>query len=117
MGHYDDIIHLQHPTSPKHPRMPLGDRAAQFAPFAALTGYDAAIKETARLTDSQIELDENAKAELDQMLRQIYDQLPDAPSVVITYFEPDRMKSGGYSSTKNCPSNSLAGYTMCSTRF
>ena len=54
MGHYDDIIHLQHPTSPKHPRMPLGDRAAQFAPFAALTGYDAAIKETARLTDSQI---------------------------------------------------------------
>ena len=64
-GPYDDIIHLPHPTSPKHPRMSIHDRAAQFAPFAALSGHSAALAETARLTDRRIELDEDTRAELD----------------------------------------------------
>ena len=59
-GPYDDIINLPHPTSAKHPRMPLSDRAAQFAPFAALSGHSAALVETARLTDQRMELDEDA---------------------------------------------------------
>lgn len=65
---YDDIINLPHHTSLKHPRMPMIDRAAQFSPFAALTGYDAAVKETARLTDERIELDESTKMVLDEKL-------------------------------------------------
>ena len=64
-GPYDDIISLPHPTSAKHPRMPLSDRAAQFAPFAALSGHSAALAETARLTDQRMELDEDARAALD----------------------------------------------------
>ena len=60
-GPYDDIINLPHPTSTKHPRMPMSDRAAIFSPFAALTGYDSAIKETGRLTDERIELDRGLK--------------------------------------------------------
>ena len=64
-GPYDDIINLPHPTSAKHPRMPLSDRAAQFAPFAALSGHSAALVETARLTDQRMELDEDARAALD----------------------------------------------------
>ena len=64
-GPYDDIINLPHPTSAKHPRMPLSDRAAQFAPFAALSGHSAALAETARLTDQRMELDEDARAALD----------------------------------------------------
>ena len=95
MGRYDDIIHLPHPTSTRHPRMPIADRAAQFAPFAALTGYDSAIKETARLTDEWVALDENAKAELDLKLRYLLDQLPNPPEAVFTYFEPDSKKDGG----------------------
>ena len=69
-GPYDDIISLPHPTSAKHPRMPLSDRAAQFAPFAALSGHSAALVETARLTDQRMELDEDAKRihEADQVL-------------------------------------------------
>ena len=65
-GKYDDIIHLPHPTSKKHPRMSIRDRAAIFSPFAALSGHGAAIAETARLTDRRMELDEDTKAELDQ---------------------------------------------------
>ena len=64
-GPYDDIINLPHPTSAKHPRMPLSDRAAQFAPFAALSGHSTALAETARLTDQRMELDEDARAALD----------------------------------------------------
>ena len=65
-GKYDDIIHLPHPTSNKHPRMSIRDRAAMFSPFAALSGHGAAIAETARLTDRRMELDEDTRAELDQ---------------------------------------------------
>lgn len=95
MGQYDDIINMEHPTSKKHPRMPIGDRAAQFAPFAALTGYDAAIKEAARLTDEMVELDESSKAELDSKLRELCDRLPDNPEAKLVYFEPDGRKTGG----------------------
>lgn len=92
---YDDIINLPHPTSAKHPRMPAIDRAAQFSPFAALTGYDAAVKETARLTDQRIELDEYAKAALDERLRIVQDNIREHPEVTVTFFLPDERKAGG----------------------
>ncbi len=95
MGKYDDIINLPHHTSPKRPRMSMIDRAAQFSPFAALTGYDAAVKETARLTDRRIELDEYSKAALDERLQLIQDHLQEYPEVTITYFQPDKRKDGG----------------------
>lgn len=94
-GPYDDMIPLPHPTSAKHPRMPAADRAAQFSPFAALTGYEAAIRETARLTDRRAELDEDAKAGLDRKIRLIADHLAERPEVSITYFLADRKKAGG----------------------
>lgn len=90
---YDDIINLPHPTSQKHPRMPLYDRAAQFAPFAALTGHDAAIKETARLTQREIELSGDMIDRLNEKLQIIADHL--GVEVTITYFVPDDKKSGG----------------------
>ena len=94
-GKYDDIIDLPHPTSQNHPRMSLHDRAAQFSPFAALTGYDDVIVETGRLTDRQTVLAEGAEAELDEKLRQLEARLPDRPTVIITYFQPDYRKAGG----------------------
>lgn len=72
---YDDIIDLPHPTSRKHPRMSLHDRAAQFAPFAALTGHEAAIKETARLTDRKAELSDEMIAELNDQINIIRDNI------------------------------------------
>ena len=92
---YDDIINLPHHTSPTRPRMSAIDRAAQFSPFAALTGYDAAVKETARLTEERIELDEYAKADLDAKLQMIHDNFADKPEISITYFIPDERKAGG----------------------
>lgn len=92
---YDDIINLPHHVSAKHPHMPALDRAAQFSPFAALTGHDAAIKETARLTDEQVELDENRKEVLDRQLQEIREHLSERPEVTITYFVPDERKLGG----------------------
>ncbi len=92
---YDDIIGLPHHVSWKHPQMPLLDRAAQFAPFAALTGYEAAIKETARLTEEEIELDENSKELLDFRLQQLQEHLSERPEVTVTYFCPDEKKTGG----------------------
>ena len=94
-GKYDDIINLPYPTSAKHPRMPISDRAAIFSPFAALTGYDAAIKETGRLTDERIELDEEALTALDMKYQILMDALDEAPKVTITYFQPDERKAGG----------------------
>ena len=84
---YDDILNLPHPESKKHPRMPMHDRAAQFSLFSALTGHDAAIKETARLTDAFIFLDETMKSGLDQRLGLILEKLSEHPRVTITYFE------------------------------
>lgn len=92
---YDDIIHLPHHVSKKHPQMSISDRAAQFSPFAALTGHGAAIKETARLTDARIELDENAKTILDEKLRIIQETLDKRPEITVTYFQPDEKKAGG----------------------
>ena len=95
MNQYEDIINLPHHVSPTRPQMPMSDRAAQFAPFAALTGYDAAIKETGRLTDEKIELDEEALTALDMKYQFLMDALDDAPEVTITYFQPDERKAGG----------------------
>lgn len=95
MGNYDDIIDLPHHVSETHPPMSRADRAAQFSPFAALTGYDAAVRETARVTERRIELDEGVKAELNARLNCILEHLPEHPQVSITYFMPDEKKSGG----------------------
>ena len=92
MGAYDDIINLSHPTSTKHPRMPMIDRAAQFSPFAALVGYEAAIQETARLTDQRAELTEEEQALLDEKLRLMLDT---GAAGRITCFQPDVKKDGG----------------------
>ena len=88
-GPYDDIINLPHPVSKTHPRMSMIERAAQFSPFAALTGYGAAIKETARLTDRKLELDEETQALLDLRQHFLLEHLAQRPEVTITYFEPD----------------------------
>ena len=92
---YDEIMGLPHHVSKTRPQMPMSDRAAQFAPFAALTGYDSAIKETGRLTDERIELDEEALTALDRKYQLLMDTLDDAPEVTITYFQPDERKAGG----------------------
>ena len=95
MGNYDDIISLPHHESAKHPKMPALDRAAQFMPFAALTGHNAAVMETERLTDSRMELDEMKKEELNEHLQFIKEQLLQKPQISITYFLPDTQKNGG----------------------
>ena len=95
MEKYREIIGLPHHVSPTRPQMPMSDRAAQFAPFAALTGYDSAIKETGRLTDERIELDEEALTTLDMKYQLLMDVLDDEPEVSITYFQPDERKTGG----------------------
>ena len=96
---YKDMMNLPHPTSRTHPRMSVSDRAAQFAPFAALTGFESAIKETARLTDKKIELDEMEKLCMDRVLKEIQEKIFDHPVIEITYFKSDETKKGGsYSS-------------------
>lgn len=94
-GPYDDILHLPHPTSKRHPRMPIVDRAAQFSPFAALTGHRAAIEETARVTDRRIELDEDAKEQLDQTLQFLLERIDEQPEITVTWFSSDKKKAGG----------------------
>ena len=92
---YDEIMGLPHHVSKTRPQMPMSDRASQFAPFAALTGYDAAIKETGRLTDERIELDVEALSALDMKYQLLMEALDEAPEVTITYFQPDERKAGG----------------------
>ena len=92
---YDDIINLSHHVSSRHPQMPMMNRAAQFSPFAALTGYDDAVRETARLTDEKIELDEYEKEELDRKIQWLGSNLDEHIPVSITYFQPDDRKAGG----------------------
>ena len=94
-GKYDEIMGLPHHVSKTRPQMPMSDRAAQFAPFAALSGYDAAIKETGRLTDERIELDVEALSALDMKYQLLMEVLDEAPEVTITYFQPDERKAGG----------------------
>ncbi len=95
MGNYDDIINLPHPVSTKHPQMSLADRAAQFSPFAALTGHEAAIAETARLTDTRPVLDESRKMELNDKLQVILGHISLNPEIAVTYFIPDEKKADG----------------------
>lgn len=95
---YDDIINLPHHVSDRHPQMSIYNRAAQFSPFAALTGYEDAVAETARLTDYKIELDENKKNELDEKLSILKERLENAkirPYIQLTVFEDDIRKDGG----------------------
>ena len=94
-GKYDDILYLPHPTSRKHPRMSIQDRAAMFSPFAALSGHGAAIAETARLTDQRMELDEDTRAELDQKQAVLLEHIGGQPEVTVTWFQPDARKDGG----------------------
>lgn len=92
---YDDIINLPHHVSKTRPQMSMIDRAAQFSPFAALTGYDAAIKETGRLTDDKIELDDDALSDLNMRYQILIDKLDEQPDVAITYFKSNEIKDGG----------------------
>ena len=101
-GPYDDIIHLPHPFSRKHPQMSMEERAAQFSPFAALTGYGDVIRETARLTDPRQELTESRKEELNRrllLLERCMERAAAAgsllPEIAVTYFQPDDRKEGG----------------------
>ena len=95
MGNYEDIINLTHHVSKKHPQMSMHDRAAQFAPFAALSGHSEAIAETARLTDRKIELDEYEKMNLDEKLIVLQEHIRETPEINVTYFCPDDNKDGG----------------------
>lgn len=95
MGKYDDIIGLPHHVSATRPHMPMIDRAAQFMPFRALTGYEGAVQETARLTDEKIELTGDEKAALGAKLQRLADNLGSQPPVTLVYFRPDEKKSGG----------------------
>ena len=92
---YDDIIRLPHHVSTRHPQMSIHDRAAQFSPFAALTGHDAAIRETERLTEKWVELDEDSKEQLDERLQMIREHLAERPEITFTFFQPDERKQGG----------------------
>ena len=92
---YEDIIGLLHHVSTVHPQMSIYDRAAQFSPFAALTGHEAAIRETARLTEEQAELNEDKKEELNEKLQELMAHAEEHPTVTVTYFKPDDRKEGG----------------------
>ena len=109
-GEYDDIINLPHHVSKKRPPMAVMDRAAQFSPFAALTGYDAAIKETARLTDEKVELDEYSTNALRDRLLIIAERIAEQPEIAITYFQPDIMKSGGFYITATSAAKKIDEY-------
>lgn len=95
MGNYDDIINLPHYVSRHHPQMSMHDRAAQFAPFAALTGHGESIAEAARMTERKMELDEYRKMKLDEKLFILRKCIKKTPEITIIYFCPDRKKDGG----------------------
>ena len=92
---YKDMIDLPYPGKSKHTRMPMGDRAAQFAPFAALTGFGAVLKETERITEKRIELDEYEKEKLDEKIRVVLEEKGLRPEITVTFFVPDEKKDGG----------------------
>ena len=95
MDNYEDIINMPHHVSTKHARLSMEQRAAQFAPFAALTGYEDAVKETGRETSFKIELDDEMKQIIDSKLQIILEKIKNKPEVTITYFIPDSKKDGG----------------------
>ena len=92
---YEDIVNLPPHISEKYPQPSMMDRAARFAPFAAITGYEEMVLEEARVTEDRMDLDENELAILNEKLNIIIEALPTEPEVRITYFEPDQKKSGG----------------------
>lgn len=103
MGKYDDIIGLPHCRPKNHPHMPVADRAAQFAPFAALTGYDDAISRASRITGGRVEPGEDRLAELDFMLAAVASRIDQRPLVTVTYFVSDRSAEGGEYVTVSAP--------------
>jgi len=107
MSRYDDILHLPHHVSQRRAPMSLQDRAAQFSPFAALTGYDGVIAEAGRLTERFVELDEGSIQQLNEQLRQILSLLDSQPTVTVTWFQPDQRKDGGRYETKTGPVKKL----------
>ena len=109
---YDDIIHLPHPVSTRHPAMSNADRAAQFAPFAALTGYEAELAETARLTSAQIELTESEQQMLNRVYCHLQAHIGEHPLVTVTYFQPDTRKDGGAYVTLSAPVKRLDEHTQ-----
>ena len=100
MSRYDDIKHLTRPQYPDLPPMPVHDRAAQFSPFAALVGFEDAVEETARLTDSRREMLEDEIAELNRRLAELQSRLSERPKIRVTYFIPDKKKDGGSYASK-----------------
>lgn len=112
MKKYDDIIQLQHPDSKVHPRMSVYNRAAQFAPFAALTGYEDAIHETERLTNERILLDENKQEILDEKMQLLLRHIAERPEITITYFVPDEKKDGGRYLTLTGTVKKIDAYTQ-----
>ncbi len=92
---YEDIIHHPHHVSPRHPQMPMRNRAAQFAPFAALTGHSASMEETARFTEEEITLSSDYMEELNHKLGILRKHLPDHPEITVTFFQSDHRKAGG----------------------
>jgi len=108
---YDDIINMQHHVSHSRPRMSNYERAAQFSPFAALTGYEEAVKETERLTDQMLELTEDEKSALNEKLQIILENIDSAPTVTLTYFEPDKRKAGGKYISKSGKVKDIDSYT------
>ena len=95
LNNTSDIINLPHHVSRNHPQMPMEARAAQFAPFAALTGYDAVINETARLTEGQVELEEYDNERLNRKFAELMTILDCHPEITVSYFKPDELKAGG----------------------
>lgn len=95
LHYYDDILHLPHPVSKRHPQMPVSDRAAQFAPFAALTGHADAVKEAERLTESRAELGCDAIEILNAKMQLVLALIKQRPEIAVTYFKPDEKKAGG----------------------
>lgn len=109
---YEDIIHLPRHVSKRHPPMPIAERAAQFSPFAALTGFEDAIRETGRLTDERPELNEDEKLILNEKLLILKERAadPDQPEVAVTYFKPDERKAGGAYRTVRGRVKKIDGY-------
>ena len=107
---YEDIMNLPHHVSLTRTRMSAHDRAAQFSPFAALTGYDSAVKETARLTDNKVDLDDYMKDTLSNKLQNISDRINEYPEIAVTYFKPDDRKSGGIYVTAICSVKKIDEY-------
>ena len=110
---YDDIINLEHHVSKKHPPMSLYARSAQFAPFAALTGYEDAVKETAREVGDRVDIDEELKCILDSKIQMLLEQIKKRPEVSITYFVHDQKKDGGAYITIDGIVKKIDTYNQC----